>query len=300
MTAEFVQPRRRAFTIRTHEGPGEIAAIELGDPARAIDVLFVHANGFNALTYRAMLSPLAGRLRVLAIDLEGHGRSPQRRPSEGREGWDAFAEDLIALLGQLEGSAPVLAGHSMGGAVAGLAAAARPDKARALVLFDPAVTAEALVRQAAAKPGGRVTFPDMPLALGARRRRTRFASLAAVKAAYQGRGAFETWPDQALEDYIADGFRPTADGEVELVCAPALEAANFTHPSPQAWSALQGLRMPVSILRARRGSTCAIKSADGFVQANPAFEVATIEGSTHFLPIESPELARAEILRFAG
>ena len=61
--AVFREPRKRVLSAPG----GEIAALEFGPPDRPIDVIFVHANGFNAQTYRVLLSPLAAGLRVLAI-----------------------------------------------------------------------------------------------------------------------------------------------------------------------------------------------------------------------------------------
>ena len=54
---------------------GSMAAYDLGPADRAVDVVFSHANGFNARTYLSILGPVAARRRVLAIDLRGHGRS---------------------------------------------------------------------------------------------------------------------------------------------------------------------------------------------------------------------------------
>jgi pimeloyl-ACP methyl ester carboxylesterase len=67
--AVFREPRRRVVAVPG----GEIAALEFGPEDRAIDIVFVHANGFNAQTYRTLLSPLAAGLRILAIDQRGHG-----------------------------------------------------------------------------------------------------------------------------------------------------------------------------------------------------------------------------------
>ena len=44
---------------------------------------------------------------------------------------------------------------------------------------------------------------------------------------YRGRGAFATWPEASLIDYVQDGFRERPDGSVELSCAPDWEASNF-------------------------------------------------------------------------
>ncbi len=48
------------------------------------------------------------------------------------------------------------------------------------------------------------------LAEGALRRRSDFPSREAALAAYRGRGAFRTWPEAPLADYVADGFRDVA------------------------------------------------------------------------------------------
>jgi pimeloyl-ACP methyl ester carboxylesterase len=132
------------------------------------------------------------------------------------------------------------------------------------------------------------------------RRRAVFAGREAAIDSYLGRGAFKTWPQAALADYVADGFQSRADGQVELSCAPAWEADNFAAPAYDVAAALHGLTQPVSILRAQTNSTCAIDSAAGFVSNNPRFDVETIAGSTHFLPIERPDLARGLIRRMAA
>src|SRR5687768_14473986 len=65
---------------------GTVEALELGPAGRPYDVVFSHANGFNALTYRTILAPLAADLRILAYDLRGHGASTLPAVSAGRTG----------------------------------------------------------------------------------------------------------------------------------------------------------------------------------------------------------------------
>jgi len=77
--AVFREPRRRVVAVPG----GEIAALEFGPEDRAIDIVFVHANGFNAQTYRTLLSPLAAGMRILAIDQRGHGASEGTSVSSG-------------------------------------------------------------------------------------------------------------------------------------------------------------------------------------------------------------------------
>jgi len=295
MDADLKDYRRRTFAIETPSGRGEIAAIAFGDAARPVDVVFVHANGFNAMTYRGVLAPLGQHLHVVAIDQQGHGRSPQRVSSASRTDWLLFRDDLIAVMEQLAGGPLLLAGHSMGGTASVMAAASRPERVKGLALFDPVIMAEDMSRRIAA--GEAPAFSDSPLALGAAKRRAVFASREEAFSRYRGRGAFTTWPDEALNDYLRDGFRDRSDGQVELSCAPDWEAANFSAHAHDPWTPLHAIRAPVAILRAEIGSTCSASSAAPFLADNPDFQVETIPGTTHFLPIERPDLVREAILR---
>jgi pimeloyl-ACP methyl ester carboxylesterase len=292
--SQIAEVRRRTFTVRTPAGEGEIAGVEFGDPARPFDVIFLHANGFNALTYRTVLAPLGASLHILAIDQQGHGRSPQRERIDGRVNWLGFRDDLVALLDLIVDQPVILSGHSMGGTASILATAERPDRVKALALFDPVILPEEMVRRAIDL--GDVPFADSALAVGARRRRAVFAGREEVFQSYHGRGPFKAWSDQALRDYIADGFADRADGQVELTCAPDWESSNFANQAHDSWSALRKVRCPVRILRAGQGSTCSIADAGPFLADNPAMTVETIEGTSHFLPIERPDLVAETLL----
>jgi len=73
---------------------------------------------------------------TVAPDLRGHGGSTQP-VSEDAYSLERFADDVWALADALGGQEPfVLLGHSMGGMIAQVAAARRPERLRALVLMD--------------------------------------------------------------------------------------------------------------------------------------------------------------------
>lgn len=281
------EPRVRRFALAGLGG--ETAALEFGAADRPIDILFCHANGFNARTYRSILAPLAAEFRLLAIDLRGHGASTLPAVVEGRKSWIDFRDDLLALLEVLDQPPMVLAGHSMGGTTCLFTAAAAPERVRSLVLFDPVIMPpEMLTPEAAAQ------MHDSPLAQGARRRRAVFASREAAYAAYHGRGAFKTWSDAQLADYVAAGFRDRADGEVELTCAPAWEASNFSSHGHDPWPAFAQVPAPIRMFRAQEGSTARIDGRIGELEAK-GVRVETVPGTTHFLPMERPELVRAAL-----
>lgn len=288
--------RRRSF--RPVEGA--VAAIEWGDPARDIDVLWLHANGFNASTYRSILSPLGDRLRVLAVDLRGHGRSTLPAVPSWRRNWSDLRDDLVALLDQLGAPPLVLAGHSMGGTISLLAAARRPHAVKALALFDPVIMARPVAlyaqRPRATKPMWRRT----PLVRSTLRRRAVFDTPELALAAYRGRGAFRTWSDAVLADYLDDGLRKRPDGGVELACDPAWEASNFAAQGADPWRALPHVRAPIHLLRAEHASTCRIGTGAGFARRGPPVTQVTIAGASHFLPMERPELVRETLLELGG
>ena len=87
-----------AFEIDLPARGGAMAALEFGPADRPPDLVFLHANGFNARTYRAILAPLAADLRILALDLRGHGASTPADRIRAAQGWLDFRDDLLALL----------------------------------------------------------------------------------------------------------------------------------------------------------------------------------------------------------
>lgn len=280
----------RARLIELEGRGGAMAALEFGDAARPIDIVFVHANGFNARTYRSILAPLAEDFRILAVDQRGHGRSTLPADTAGRTSWDGLRDDLLALLTTLDLRDVVLSGHSMGGTACVLAQAEAPERVRSLVLFDPVV-----VPSPSDHGIDPEAFTNSPLVQGALRRRAVFDSQAAVIGAYTGRGAFKTWTAEMLADYVADGFRERPDGQVELSCAPEWEASNFSSHAHDTWGAFERAQVPIRILKAEIASTCREDPRFDALVAAGRIEAETIPGTSHFLPMERPDLVQAEL-----
>ncbi len=279
-------PRWRAVAL-PGRGPGEMAILDYGPTERPVDVVFLHANGFNAMTYRSILSPLARSFRILCVDQRGHGSTTLDAEVEGRADWLDLRDDLVAFLETTDLKDVVLSGHSMGGTASVLAAVEVPGRVKSLRLFDPVV-----VPNRGAQPEGAT---HSPLVEGARRRRAVFPSRQAALDAYRGRGAFRTWPEETLADYVAGGFRDLPSGEVTLACAPAWEASSFMAHGHDTLTAFERVTRPVHILRAEEGSTCRIEEILPALEASGRFHMETVPGTTHFLPMERPELVRASL-----
>ncbi len=269
---------------------GEMAYLEMGPPDRPVDIVFSHANGYNGRTYRSILAPLAADFRILAVDFRGHGASTLPTVIEGREGWHEFRDDLAAFLAEVADRPVVLGGHSMGATSSLLVAAMEPERVKALGLFD-AVLFDARLRMS--------EMTDNPLADGALRRRADFASKAAVVEAYRGRGGFRSWSDAQLIDYVEAGFRATAEGGVTLACRPEWEASSFRIHNYDPWAAFRAIRCPAVLLRAEHDSTARVEGQEA-VLAAAGVRVETIPGTTHFLPMERPDLVRAVLRELAA
>jgi pimeloyl-ACP methyl ester carboxylesterase len=179
----------------------------------------------------------------------------------------------------------VLGGHSMGGTSSLLAAALEPERVRALALFDP------VVMPVEAQASGATL--ESPLVGGALKRRATFPSKQAAFEAYLGRGGFKTWSEGQLADYVEAGFRETADGQVTLTCAPEWEASNFRTHNYDAWAAFKATRCPIRVLRAAEGSTFRVEGHEAELGGDGRIQVQTIPKTSHFLPMERPELVRA-------
>ena len=291
--------------IRHEAGEGLLAGIEFGDPIRNIDAVFLHATGFNAMTYQSIMAPLGLRARVAAVDLRGHGRTTL--PARGRyKSWKRHRNDVIRWLEKYAPHGTVLGGHSMGATVALLVAGRRPDLVRGLVLADPVILSPRFYFWAH-------WFPPALSAMGrksglprqARKRRAEFSSMGEAIEHFRGKGAFATWRQPFLEDYLLDGIDRVDDGPSDaarqtwkLLCKPAWEAASYTAQRNRPWAAIGKVRrkkIPMVVLKAAQGSVMTDDVAQRIMQKNPMAQMKIVRGTTHFLPMEAPYAVRDEL-----
>ncbi|RQR24595.1 alpha/beta fold hydrolase [Burkholderia sp. Bp9142] len=277
--AVHYEPRARRIPLPRLGG--DIAALDFGPEDRPIDVVFSHANGFNARTYRTILAPLATTLRVLALDLRGHGASTLPAEPDRWNRWDGYAEDLLALLEAAVDRPVVLAGHSIGATTSLIAAVRQPDRIRSLVLFEPVL----LPRAQRMAP-----LWDEPMVQGTLRRRDTFPDREAALASYRGRGAFTGWSDAELTDYVAAAFRDTPDGQVTLTCRPEWEVLMYAYHDYDPDELLSDVRRPARIFAAETGSTMGAEARE------LAAGVEVVPSTTHFLPMQRPQLVRDALL----
>lgn len=103
----------------------QVGGLQPADPP----LVLVHGAGGNLMHWPGELRRLPGRT-VYGVDLPGHGKSG----GAGRSEIGAYTEDLHAWTAALHLSAFVLAGHSMGGAIAQEFALRYPARLAGLIL----------------------------------------------------------------------------------------------------------------------------------------------------------------------
>lgn len=272
-----------------------MAGIAFGAETHDPDIVFIHATGFNALTYRTLLAPLGEKLHVVAIDARGHGRTDLPARTWGYTSWARHRDDVIALLERHFTGPVTLAGHSMGATVSILVAGRRPDLVSSLALLEPVIVSASL-HALMQMPGGPAWNRLLaPIARGAARRRNQFESREAAVEAFSGRGVFKAFPPEALADYVEDGLAQDGRGGFKLACAPAFEAATFSAHRHDTWGALRRAHCPMVMLRAEHGATSSLASMHRIAALKPEARIATVEGASHMLPLERPDRARAAI-----
>ncbi|HET6361289.1 MAG TPA: alpha/beta hydrolase [Gemmatimonadota bacterium] len=124
----------------------ELRYVEAGSPA-AETVVFLHGYTDSNLSFRSTIEALLERrpdLRILALDLRGHGGSSMPPVAEcAPEPWrcfrvEDFARDVLAFLEALDVDRTHVVGHSYGSMVAQDVALAAPDRIASIVLIGSA------------------------------------------------------------------------------------------------------------------------------------------------------------------
>lgn len=112
-----------------------LAPAEGSAAADAVPLVFVHGYGGDKNSWLFVQEPLAADRPVYALDLPGHGESTKE---VGDGSVTALADTVVAFLDAVGVSRAHLVGHSLGGAVAVVAAGRAGDRVASLTLLAPA------------------------------------------------------------------------------------------------------------------------------------------------------------------
>lgn len=128
------------MNILEHTFASGIVSINYAEgPANGPPLVLLHGGSARWQSFQNIIPALAASWHLVAPDLRGHGRSgwvPNRYRLQD------YVDDVIALLVGQVGEPAALFGHSLGGMVALMVAAQRPDLVRAIAIGDSPLTAE--------------------------------------------------------------------------------------------------------------------------------------------------------------
>jgi len=284
-------------------GEGETSFIEIFDNQDKPGFQFAHATGFNALTYKELLEPLSDNFNVRAVDARGHGFTKLKAYPQDMYDWKIYCDDLIKsveLFVEKTQKPIILSGHSMGAASAIQVAAIRPDLVSGLVLVDPVLMTNKI--KVIFKIGRKYpifkNFPvikqGMMMSETTKKRRRDWANKEEIFNSYKNKLIFKTWTETTIRNYIEGGTELVGD-ETRLTCDPLWEAATFSSWKHDAMGLIDKLNCPITLLQAEFNSTARGNGPIKLMQQDKLGVHKIIKGSTHFLPMEFPNIIKEEI-----
>jgi 3-oxoadipate enol-lactonase len=237
-------------------------------------LLLIHGFPLDSRLWDAQVAGLASRVRVIAPDLRGSGRSDV---PPGPYSVDQHAGDLLSLLDHLGIRRAVVGGLSMGGYIAFAIWRRHPERVRALVLAD--TRAE----------------PDSP-----QTRAGRDASAARVR---------EIGPAEFAEEMLPRIMAPASmenprlrSRALHMMAAQssdglvgALGALRDRHDSRPL---LPGITVPVLVIVGRQDILTPPADARIMAAAIPGARVVEVPGAGHLSPLENPRAVNAALRAF--
>jgi pimeloyl-ACP methyl ester carboxylesterase len=245
-------------------------------------VVCVHANASSSSQWRSLMELLSPSHHVLAPDTYGAGKSPPW-PTDRVVGLRDEAE-LLEPVFERAGDPFALVGHSYGGAVSLVAALARPERLRALVLYEP--TLFAWIDAESPPPNDADGIRNA--AAGAA------AALDAGDAAGAATCFIDFWMDEGA-------FARMPDSRKGPVLASILDVrgwANALFGERTPLSAFATLDVPVLLMRGKESPASSLGVARLLAKTLPRVEVLDFPGVGHMGPVTHPELVNAAIAAF--
>lgn len=271
----------------TIETPALRIAARAWGPADGLPTLALHGWLDNAASFDG-LAPLLPGLRLVCLDLPGHGRSEHLPPGQSYAFIDTVAQVHAATLA-LGWSRYCLIGHSLGAAVAAALAGAVPARVQRLVLLEglgplteePKHAAERLAR--ALEDEERKQGKSAPT-YASRDEAVRRLEASMSRLSHE---AALTLVSRGLRE-VAGGFTWCSDPRLRL-------PSRLRMVEEQVLALLRAITCPVLLVRASEGFPFAPKAESARVAALRDARLVELPGG-HHLHLDTPAPVAAEIL----
>jgi len=222
----------------------EVAA-HLYGPEDGRPVIALHGWLDNAATF-SRLAPLLNGVRIVALDLPGHGHSDHRPVGAAYNIWD-YAHDVLQTAEQFGWQQFSLLGHSMGAIVSVLLAGAMPDRIERLALIDGVIPYTGEADTAPQKLGESL---QALLAVDEKRKPVYATFEQAVAARMKGVGAVSR---EAAERLAQRGLMPVPGGYTWRTDARLMLPSPMRLTRAHALAFAQRVTCPASLILAEQG-----------------------------------------------
>ena len=246
-------------------------------------LVLLHGGGQSARTWDACCLVLARQYRCLALDQRGHGDSDWS-PTAAYT-FEDYANDIGALIDELDLQEPMLVGMSMGGINAIVYAARCPHRLHSVVIVDvaPEVQFEPVER--------------MMLGMAAYRR---FANPHDAAERLSRMGARRD--RKLLEATLALNLRQEEDGawtwKYDPVTLANLSAEEILAPRRPLWAVLPRITCPALVVRGADSEIFLEADARRLVAGLPRPSRATVPGARHSVQTDNPAGLAEAIMQF--
>ncbi len=277
-----------ATTVHLRRSPPDNDGLE---PA-----FLVHGLGGSATNWTDLMGLLRDRVDARAPDLPGFGWSPP--PPRADYGPEAHARTMVDVIESTVGGPVHLMGNSLGGAVATLVAARRPDLVRTLTLVSPALPVYRPRATNAHLPA--LAFPFIGQRLA--RRLGRFPVEARVRATLSLCFADPARvPQQRFEEAVAEASRRARldyESDAMLATLRALIASYLRRGPNTLWNAAAAVQAPTLLIYGLRDKLVDPRTSARAARTFPRSQLLVLPDSGHVAQMEHPEVVATAVRKF--
>lgn len=276
---------------------GPLHYVEFDGPQDGPQVVYVHGLGGSHLNWNALAPLLKERVRAVAVDLPGFGRTP----AAGRRTTVAANAAVLRHFLQRRYREPViLVGNSMGGFVSMLVATEQPTLVKSLVLVDPTLP---LVARLQVDPAIRRQFflhgiPGVGEWVLARR----YSRVSAKQRVNEVLSRCCLDPQRVPGEMILEMI--ALEEELTLRSGHAADHLGAARSIVRGlarphvyWRRMDAIRQPVLLLHGTHDRLVPIESARAAAKRLPHWTFVELEAG-HIPQMETPQLVADEVLRW--
>lgn len=275
------------YPVKRYVDIGDAVIEYLDYPSDGPPLLLLHATGFLPWLWHPVARVLAGGFNVIAPYICDYRHA---EPEQGGLGWNQIASDMEAFCKCLDIDRPYVAGHSMGGAVAVIAAGAMGLNPVKMVLIEPIILPDFFYQV-------KIDVMDHPLASKSIKRRNQWSNPDEARQYMKSKPLFDKWDPEVLELYIRHGMKSSENGDLCLTCHPRQEAALFMGSMQfNPWPVLDRINCPVLVLEGQYTDNKGFLDFKKVADKLPKGSYQEVADAGHLVPMEKPE-STVDIIR---